>query len=61
MQAFFLGLAKSFMTEWLFKRLAYLALKALAASSKNNLDDEAVFLVGQALELEDKDEEFESD
>ena len=52
MQAFLLGLAKSLMTEWLVKRLA---------SSKNELDDQAVFLVGQALDLEDKDDEYEAD
>ena len=61
MQAFLLGLAKSLMTEWLVKRLAYMALKALVASSKNELDDQAVFLVGQALDLEDKDDEYEAD
>ena len=35
------------------KRLAYMALKALAASTKNDLDDKAVYMVGQALGLED--------
>lgn len=61
MQAFLLTLAKSLMTEWLMKRLAYMALKALAASSKNKLDDEATFLVGQALGLEDKEDEYQDD
>ena len=61
MQAFFLGLAKSLLTEWLMKRLAYMALKALAASSKNTLDDQATFLVGQALGLEDEDDEYEEE
>ena len=56
-----MGLLKSLMTEFLFKRLAYMGLKALAASSKNELDDEAVFLVGQTLGLEDEDDEFEAE
>ena len=61
MSTILMSLLKSLMTEFLFKRLAYLGLKALAESSKNELDDEAVFLVGQALDLEDKDNEFETD
>ena len=55
MQALLLSLGKTMMTEWLLKRLAYLALKALVASTKNDLDDKAVYLVGQSLGLEDKE------
>jgi len=51
-----MSIIKSLMTEWLMKRLAYTALKALAASTKNDLDDEAVFIVGQSLGLEDKED-----
>tara|TARA_R110000868_G_scaffold147733_2_gene369319 strand:+ start:556 stop:750 length:195 start_codon:yes stop_codon:yes gene_type:complete len=61
MQAFLLGLAKSLMTEWLMKRLAYMALRALVASTKNSLDDEAVYLVGQSLGLEDDDTTYQED
>jgi hypothetical protein len=59
MQVMLMSLLNTLLTEWLFKRLAYMALKALAASSKNKLDDEAAFIVGQALGLEDKEDKFE--
>jgi hypothetical protein len=61
MMTIFMTIAKSLMTEWLFKRIAYQGLKALVASTKNELDDEAVFIVGQGLGLEDKDDEFEGE
>ena len=61
MATIFMTIAKSLMSEWLMKRLAYMALKALAASTKNELDNEAVFLVGQGLGLEDEDEKFEKE
>ena len=49
-----MSILKSLMSEWLMKRLAYAGLKALAASTDNELDDEAVYAVGQALGLESK-------
>ena len=54
MMTIFMGIAKSLMSEWLMKRLAYAALEALAASSKNELVMETAYTVGQALGLEDK-------
>ncbi len=58
MAAIAMSILKSLMTEWLMKRIVYRSLEALASSTKNELDDEAVFNVGQALGLEDKDEVF---
>lgn len=54
MAAIAMSILKSLMSEWLMKRMAYMALKALASSTKNDLDDEAAYIVGQALGLEDK-------
>ena len=45
---------KSLITEALMKRLVYIGMKALAKSTKNTLDDEAVHAVGIALGLEEK-------
>lgn len=56
-----MAIIKSLMSEWLMKRMAYMALKALASSTDNALDDEAVFTVGQALGLEDKRKKFKKD
>ena len=54
MNVIMMGILKSLMTEWLMKRIAYTALKALAKSTKNDLDDKMVLLIGQSLGLEDK-------
>lgn len=45
---------KSLVSEFVFKRLIYIALKALVKSTKNELDDQAVKVIGQALGLEKK-------
>ena len=44
---------KSLLTEYVMKRLVYIALKSLVKSTKNTLDDEAVKTIGTALGLED--------
>jgi hypothetical protein len=59
MMNIFMTIGKTLMTEWLMKRLAYSALKALAASTKNELAMETTYTVGQALGLEDKDTAYE--
>tara|TARA_R110002126_G_scaffold194320_2_gene342447 strand:- start:321 stop:503 length:183 start_codon:yes stop_codon:yes gene_type:complete len=59
MMSIFIGIAKSLMSEWLMKRLAYAALTALADSSDNELAKETAFVVGQALGLEDKEDKYE--
>jgi hypothetical protein len=51
-----MNILKSLMTEWLMKRMVYIGLKALASSTKNELDDEAVKTIGQALGLEEKED-----
>jgi hypothetical protein len=47
-------LAKGLISEYIFKRLIYIGLKALVKSTKNVLDDEALMVVAQGLGLEDK-------
>ena len=49
MQALLTGLLKSALTEALIKRLVIIALRALASSTKNDLDDQAVEAVAEAL------------
>ena len=55
MSIVFTNILKSVVTEYVFKRLIYLGLKALVTSTKNKLDDEAVAIVGEALGLEEKE------
>lgn len=54
MPVILMGLVKGLLTEYVLKRLVYVALKALVKSTKNELDDEAVHIIGQALDLEEK-------
>ena len=49
----------TFLTEWLIKRIVYLGAKALVTSTKNKLDNQIVYVLGQALELEDADVSYE--
>ena len=54
MQIILATVLRYLVTEYVFKRVIYIALKSLAKSTKNTVDDELVKVVGQALELEDK-------
>ena len=55
MSVVLMGIVKSLISEYVLKRLVYVALKALVKSTKNTLDDEALLIVGKALGLEKKD------
>lgn len=54
MKVVLMGIVKSVLTEYIFKRLIYIGLKALVKSTKNELDDEALKIIAVALGLEDK-------
>ena len=54
MQVIAMTILKSLITEALMKRLVYIAIRALAKSTKNKLDDDAAHAVGIALGLEEE-------
>jgi len=55
MQIILATVVRHLFTEYVFKRVIYIGLKSLAKSTKNTVDDELVKVVGQALELEEKE------